>query len=138
MEMFAKNYRKGTLTKATWKSETIVNGETMVKVSSGVVRFVNYGNTKKAKAKATINQPKKTNTNTIEIIKDILTYNQNTNNYLVKLFVSQNPLAKVKTIYTRNGIEITKEEFETIVKPKNYGEIDLMFIKKLEDIISLG
>lgn len=132
IQNFIVNYKKGTYTKATWKSEKVVNGDTYTKVSEGVVRFVSYTSVKK-----TTTTNGKTNPNQITYIENVLFFNTKTNNYLVHLYVSKNPKHKTKTTYYLNGNEITKAEYESNIKVNKY-PIDLMFTKNLNDIISLG
>jgi hypothetical protein len=133
LQNYVSTHKKGTYTKAQWKSEKVVNGDTYTKVSNGTIRFVSYESAKKPTTSTSTRK-----TNTIEIIKDICYLNTNTNNYLVYMYVIKNDTIKTKTSYYKNGIEITKVEYETIVKPNTNKPIDLMFMKKLQDIITLG
>lgn len=130
LQKFIQTYKKGTYTKACWKSEKVINGKTYSKISNGVIRFVNYGSVKQT---TTTNK----NTNQTAIIKNVCFFNANTNNYLVHMFVSKNPNHKTKSSYYCNGIEISENEYKENVKSNN-GKIDLMFVKKVQDIISLG
>lgn len=129
--------KKGKFTKATWKSEKVVNGNLYEKVSHGVVRFVHYYNIKgvsvKVKTTTTINnqlQPIQT------IVKDILTFNPNTNNYLVHMATTNHH--KSKSEYYCNGKPITKEEYEQNVPPRKQTQPMVVFQVKLENLISLG
>lgn len=132
LQNFTTNYKMGTYTKAKWKSESVVNGDTFTKITESVVRFISYGS-----VKITTTTNNKPNTNKVEIIKNVCYYNKNTNNLLVHLYTTKNPNQRTKTTYYCNGVEISKSEYESNVKV-NGGKVDLMFAKKLQDIISLG
>lgn len=128
-----KNYKKGTYTKVCYKSTTQIGENTLEKITNGVVRFISYGS-----VKATTNTnstPKKSNNQVI--VKDICYYNENTKNYLVQMYISKNKKHKSKSTYYLNGVETTKENYEVLVKA-NKRPIDLMFTKKLQDIITIG
>lgn len=126
------NIKKGKYTKACWKSVKQVNGDIYEKVSKGVVRFVCYYNIKG------VNKPQttKVNINVKTIIKDILTFNYNTTNYLVHMATTNHH--KPKSTYYRNGKEITKQEYELNVKPRETTSDKKIFQVKLENLISIG
>lgn len=131
IQNFMATYKKGTYTKAQWKSTKVVEGQTYEKVSNGVVRFVSYNSVKKT------TNTTKSNPNQITIIENVCFYNSKTNNHLIHLYVSKNAKHKTKTRYYLNGAEISKQDYENKVKSSK-GTIDLMFTKNLNDIISLG
>lgn len=106
------------------------------KTTTTKVRFVNYYNIKSVKESG--KTPTPTSANTQVIIPHILTYNTNTQNYLVHCYKTPNSKAKV-TYQDSNGKIITKEEYETVVPPKKkYGNDSPVFQVKVQDIISLG
>lgn len=123
--------KNGQYMVAEWKSEKDVNGVKCVKHSIGVVRMVDYWSLAENKGKT----PSVSNhSSVIEIIENKLYFNTNTQNYLVRLFISKNPHHQTKTTYEVNGKMVDKETYETYVKPK---APSIMFNVKLENLISI-
>lgn len=120
--------KKGKFTKATWKSVKVVNGVNYEKVSNGVIRFVNYYNIKGVNSNGG-----KANPNVNTIVKDILTYNSNTKNYLVHMAPTNHH--KPKCTYKINGVEVDKATYEKVIPSKSHGVI---FQVNLDNLISLG
>lgn len=120
-----KNIRKGTFTKATWKSEKMVNGVQCEKISNGVVRFVKYGNIKGVVVKGVNNGEN-------AIIENTL-YQTSKGSLLVQMATTK---IKAHSTYKINGVEVDKATYETMVKPSNGARV--VFRVKLENLISLG
>lgn len=132
LQQWYQTYKKGTFTKATWKSEKVINGSKCEKISNGVVRFVDYENMKTTKAKRQANgsQPKASNGKSI--IKDILVQSANGN----LLVTMKTTTIKAKSTYKINGVAVDKATYETMVKPTHNDSGT--FTIKLENLISLG
>lgn len=127
-ELLAKfngEIRKGRFVKAQWKS---VKGE-YEKVSSGVVRFVEYAHIKGVEPKG------KGNESESYILPSVVYVNGNTGKTYVRLYTTN---VKSKVAYLRNGKEITKEEYEIAVKPRKSANRPPVFSVLLENLISLG
>ena len=125
LQKYLQNHKKGTFTKATWKSEKDINGVKCEKISNGVVRFVKYGNIKGVVVKGVNNGEK-------AIIENTL-YQTSKGNLLVQMATTN---IKAKSTYMVNGVEVDKATYETYVKPSNGARV--VFIVKLENLISLG
>ena len=112
------------------------NGYT--KTTTTKVRFVNYYNIKSVKAAGKVPNPQATPNPSIQvIIPHVLTYNSNTQNYLLQCATTPN--GKAKSVYQDpNGNEIDKATYEMAVPPKKHGKVEEIFRKKLQDIISIG
>ena len=128
VELQNKNLRHGVFHKASWKSEKVVNGVEYTKVSNGVVRIVKYRNIKQVKAKLSVKAPSSKQW----LIEDLLSYNQNTGNYLVSLGTTH---IKPSSKYYVNGKEVNKEEYEMVIKPNTNDSV--IFSVKLENLISI-
>lgn len=126
LQQWLNTHKKGTFTKATWKSEKVVNGNQCEKISNGVVRFVKYSNIKGVVVKGANNGDK-------AIIENTL-YQTSKGNLLVQLATTH---IKAKSTYKINGVEVDKATYETMVKPSNSGA-KVVFRVKLENLISLG
>lgn len=109
-----------------------------IKTTTTKVRFVNYYNI--ASVKASGKTPNQTTSPNIQtIIPHILTFNSNTQNYLVHCY--KTPKNKPIVVYQDpNGKVIDKATYEMAVPPKKkYGNNDSpIFQKKLQSIISIG
>ena len=121
--------KKGTFTKAAWQSVKDVKGQTYVKVSHGVVRFVQYGHIKGVVVKGGGNP------NESAVVQNALYHNSNTNNYLVQMATTK---VKAKSTYYINGKEVSKAVFELGVPPKASSGERPIFRVKLDNLISLG
>ena len=117
--------KKGTMVKATWRSEKMVNGVKCEKVSNGVVRFVKYANIKGVVVKGNNNGEK-------AIIPNAL-YQASNGSLLVQMATTN---IKTKSTYQINGVVVDKATYETMVKPNNSKRV--VFRVKLENLISLG
>ena len=132
LQKWANNYKMGTWTKASWKSERVVNGAKCEKVSNGVIRFVEYENMEstKQRRKANGSQPKASTGKFI--IKNILVQCNNGS-----LIVSAKTThIKPKSTYKINGAIVDKATYETMVPP--HSNSSDVFSIKLENLISLG
>lgn len=128
-----KVLQKGKLTKITYmRSE---NGYT--KTTTIVVRFVNYYHIKSVKESG--KQPSTTpNPNVQVLIPHILTYNVNTNNYLLHCYPMPNIKAK-STYKDPNGQTIDKATYELAVPPKKRPNNPSPILQiKVQDIVSIG
>ena len=130
-ELQNKNLKHGIYHKAQWQSIKSINGNEYKKVSNGIVRVVKYSNLKVVKAKLSEQAPK-TESKTQWLIEDLLFFNENTKNYLVRLGTTNH---KAKSKYYVNGNEVSKEDFENVVKPN--GGNQPVFSVKLENLISI-
>lgn len=127
---FATEIKKGQFTKATWQSvKTDKQGNEYKKVSSGVVRFVQYGNIQGVVVVG------KVNTNENCLIPNTLYFNAKTNNYLVQLGTTE---TKAKSTYYCNGVEIDKATYEMANPPRNNPTPSPVFRVKLENLLELG
>lgn len=130
IEKFFKKYHKGTFTKAMWKSEKIINGETFTKETTGVVRFVKYANIQGVEVKG------KANPNEITLDQwCFLIQNQKTGNINIQVATTNH---KTHSKYYRNGKEIDKQEYETFVKPQTNKAPLVVFRININNLISLG
>lgn len=125
---------KGKLTHVTY--EKTENGYT--KTTTMVCRFINYYNMKSVKESGKTQAQAKPNPNIQTIIEHILTYNTNTQNYLLHCYPLPNQ--KSKSIYKdNNGNEITKEQYQAVVPPKKtYGNPSPVRQIKIQDLVKIG
>lgn len=82
----------------------------------------------------------KASPNQITIIENVLYYNTNTNNYLLKILSTNNDNHRTKaSYYDNNGKEISKQEYEMVNPPKKTYSKDkpIMFTIKLNELISI-
>jgi hypothetical protein len=106
-------------------------------VSEGVVRFVNYENMAKTKAKRQQGMVARATSNGGKtILKDIV-YQASNGNMLVSMKTTNNPNHKPKTTYIVNGVIVDKATYETMVKPSSYNDSGVFTIK-LENLLELG
>lgn len=134
-----ENVKKGVFLHGAWKSEKEVEGVNYTKVSNGRVKFAKYRNLKvviaKQSEKADNGEVEKPKANNKEwIITDVLFKNTKTGNLLVQLCTTG---ARARCKYYANGIEITKSEYESVIKPQNNGEVPPVFSVKLENLIEI-
>ena len=125
------NIKKGRFYKATYQKT--IDGYT--KTTTTTARFVDYYKTKEAVANGRKPNPAKSNPNVKVIIKDILTLNTNTNNYLVHL--QSTPNGKTTTTYQDpNGNTIDKDTYykQTNTKPSAPSSFHNV---KLQDLLNL-
>lgn len=120
--------KKGVFTKETHQSITMVNGVEYKKITNGVVRFVKYANIKG------VNATGKTNPNET-MVSAFIYHNSNTKCDYLQMATTKHH-SKVK--YYRNGVEITKAEYETATKAKPSTNKPVVFRVKLENLLSLG
>lgn len=127
-----KTLTKGKLTKIVYERNE--NGYT--KTTTMVVRFVNYYNLKSVKASG--KQPSTNQKPNIQVlIPHILTYNTNTNNYLLHCYPMPN--IKSKSVYKDpNGQTIDKATYELAVQTKRKGNPSPILQIKVQDLISIG
>lgn len=127
--------KKGTFVKAMWQSVKVVNGVKCVKVSEGVVRFVDYENMATTKAKRQNGMVARTTNNGGKtLIKDIL-YQASNGNLLVSM---KTTTIKSKVLsYEMNGLMVDKATYETMVKPSSHNDSGIFTIK-LENLLKLG
>lgn len=125
LKQWLATYKKGTFTKATWRSEKQVNGVKCEKISNGVVRFVKYGNIKGVVVKGVNNGDKALIENTL--------YQTSNGNLLVQMATTH---IKSHSTYKVNGQMVDKATYETYVKPNNGARV--VFRVKLENLLSLG
>ena len=131
-----KNVKKGVYHNATWKSEKVVESVNYTKVSNGRIKLAKYKNLKVVIAKQSEKAPMETTniTNNKQwIIEDVLFQNTKTGNLLVQLCTTG---AKAKCKYYANGVQITKEEYESVIKPNTNG-VPPVFSVKLENLIDI-
>lgn len=126
-------YRKGSFISAKWKSEKDINGVKCVKVSNGVVRFVDYENMKTTKAKRQQGMVARASNGSKTIIKDMV-YQANNGSVLVSM---KTTIIKPKSTYQINGQMVDKATYETMVKPSSYNDSGVFTIK-LENLLELG
>ena len=132
-ELQDKNLKQGIFHSAKWKSEKIVNGVKCEKVSKGVVRIVPYQNIGVVKAKASVSQTQATKQDNNQwIIKDLLSYNTKTGNYLVRFAKTS---VRPQCEYKLNGVVVDKDQYETLVKP--HTNDSPIFQVKLENLIDI-
>lgn len=126
-----KNKKPGTYAFVYSKKENQIGNDLFIKYSAFNVRLgIHYENVKDPNAKSTPNP------NVSYIIPQVLKYNAKTHNYLVNMYITHNDQSVIETYYEKNGVEITKDEYEKAVPPKpSHQQPTLMFCKKLEDII---
>lgn len=140
-EFYANKYKKGTNIQVVYVH---VEGNGFSKKTIARARLVNYYNTKYYKNKVANGQAKPqqtTNDNVIQIIPHILTFNKNTNNYLVHLQApSKGKIRKQVLYYDNNGNEIDKATYETMVPPKkSYAKAPSPTIQiKLQELVQIG
>lgn len=129
--------KKGVYHNATWKSEKVVENVNYTKVSNGRVKLAKYKNLKvviaKQSEKAPMEIENKTN-NKQWLIDDVLFKNTKTGNLLVQLCTTG---SKTKSKYYANGVEITKSEYESVIKPNTNGVVPPVFSVKLENLIDI-
>lgn len=105
-----------------------VNGD-YLKETEKTIRFVAYENIKGVQVK------NKANAND-NYVSDFIIYNSNTQKYYLMVATTNTPY-KAQVKYYKNGVEITKEEYEMENKPrKSYGPSPV-FKLHIEDIISI-
>lgn len=127
-----KTLTKGKLTKIVYEKNE--NGYT--KTTTMVVRFVNYCHLKSVKASGKT-QPTASNPNVQVLIPHILTYNTNTNNYLLHCYPMPN--IKSKSVYKNpNGQTIDKATYELAVPQKRKGNPSPILQIKVQELISIG
>lgn len=126
-------YHKGSFIPAKWKSEKVINGVLCVKVSQGVVRFCDYENMAKTKAKRQQGMVAKASNGSKTIIKDMV-YQANNGSVLVSM---KTTIIKPKSTYQINGQMVDKATYETMVKPSAYNDSGVFTIK-LENLLELG
>lgn len=129
---FYENYKRGSYTKMT-KQKTRGNYK---KVTSIVVRFVNYFNIKAIKEKGTNPASAKPREYEKQIIPHVLKLNTNTNNLLLCAYKTNQH--KPHTKYYYNDNEITAEEYYAQSGDKLSNADSVVFNIKLNDIISIG
>lgn len=128
------NLPKGQFVNATWRSGN--NG--YEKRSNGVVRLVKYGNIKGVVVKGKVN-----NNETIDTECPYIYHNSKTKTITIQLSTIKGMKATCKYYY--NGIEITKQQYEMVNKPRkpqldpNGKPIEkVVFRVKLENLLSIG
>lgn len=126
---YNQEIKKGQFTKATWQSVKTIKGVECKKVSSGVVRFVEYGHIKGVQVVG--KQVASENC----LIPNTLYYNSNTNNYLVQLSTTE---TKPHCTYYINGVEVDKATFEQTNPPRQNSQASPVFRVKLENLLELG
>ena len=132
-----QNVKKGVYHNATWKSEKVVDSVNYTKISNGRIKFAKYKNLKIVIAKQSEKAPMETTNTTSNkqwLIEDVLFFNTKTNNYLVQLCTTG---SKTKSKYYANGVEITKSEYESVIKPNANGVVPPVFSVKLENLIDI-
>lgn len=133
-ELQNKQIKRGVYHKATWKSVKVINGVEYTKVSNGVIRIVDYHNIKEVKAKLSEKAPttKKTNTNKQWIIKDLLSFNTNTQRYSVQFGTTK---VKPHSTCYANGVEISRQDYDMVIAPSK--DKNPIFNVLLENVISI-
>ena len=124
--------RKGKFYKATYQK--VVNGYT--KTTTTTARFVDYYNTKEVKASGKTPNPSKSNPNVEVVIKDVLTFNKNTQNYLVHLQATPNGKT-ITTYQDQEGNTIDKDTYYKATNtkpsaPSKFHNVKLQDLLKLE------
>ena len=102
-------------------------------------RLCSYENMKSTKEKRANGIAKKTSTNSsmVVVIEDVLYFNTNTNNYLLSVKTTRRNCKTSHTIYfDNNGNEISKEDFEKVVKLDKHNVSDMWYIK-LQDLTAV-
>lgn len=99
---------KGQFTKAKWQSVKTIDLDTYAKVSNGVVRFVAYENISSVEVKGQANGNEKHES-------QFLIHNDKTNRDYVQMATTN---VKPQVTYYRNGVEITKDEYEMAIPPR--------------------
>lgn len=120
---------------------TLVYAETengYTKTTTTKVRFVNYYNIASVKASGKTQNTNQPNPNIQVIIPHVLTFNSNTQNYLLHCY--KTPNGKAKHMYQDpNGNTIDQATYEMAVPPKKkYPNNSPIFQKKLQAVISIG
>lgn len=136
-ELQNKNLKHGVYHKATWRSSKTINGVEYTKVSNGVIRIVHYGNIKEVKAKLSEKAPMeqtKQNTTKQWVIKDLLSFNTNTQKYSVQFGTTN--IKPQSTCYA-NGVEISRDEYDMVIAPKSKDKSPI-FNVLLENVISIN
>lgn len=105
-----------------------VNGE-YTKDTEKTIRFVEYSHISSVQVKG------KANTND-SYVSDFIIYNKNTNKHYLMVATTNTPY-KAQVKYYKNGMEITKDEYETENKPRKYYGPSPVFKLFIEDIISI-
>lgn len=126
---FASEIKKGQFVKASWQSVKSIDGVEVKKVSEGVVRFVQYAHISGVQVVG------KVNPNEQCLIPNTLYFNAKTQNYLVQLATTE---TKPHCKYYVNGVEVDKDTYEGIAKPKSSSHDSPVFRVKLENLISIG
>ena len=125
----AKSIKLGVMYKVNYITYGKVEGYS--KETTTTIRFVEYAHLQGVEIKG------KPNKNENYIVDNILLYNSNTNNYYFRFETIETPY-KAKVKYYYNGIEITKEEYEKVNPPRKSNTPLKTFIKKIQDIKSIG
>lgn len=128
-DIYNQEIKKGQYTKAKWQSVKMINGKEFKKISSGVVRFVEYGHINGVQVKG------KVEVNNNCIIPNTLYYNSNTQNYLVQLATTN---VKPTSTYYINGVEVDKATYELENPPRQNSQASPVFRVKLENLLELG
>lgn len=130
---FYDSYKHGSYTKLI-KQKTSGNYK---KVTTMIIRFVNYFNIKSVKEKQTDSTQIKTRDYEIQIIPHVLKLNTNTNNLLLSAYKTNKHKAYTK--YYLNDIEITENEYYLNSGDKKRNNNDtIIFNFKLCDVLKIG
>ena len=122
---------KGRYVKAKWQSpKQLIDGDYYFKISEGVVRFVRYDHIKGV-------EPKHKSNPNENHIAPFCKHNSHTQNDIVSMATTNNKYHRPKVKYFKNGILVSKEEYELAVKPRTNGKI-VMFNVLLENLLELN
>lgn len=129
--LFFKNYKRGSYTAMTKQTEK----DGYKKITSCVIRFVNYYNIKEIKEAK--KQPTKKEYERV-ILPHILKENTNTKNILLLCYTTKNSAQKSKNSFYYNDKPITEAEYYSATNTKKSHNIDCVFSVKIDNILSLG
>lgn len=103
--------KPGAYVSAMWQSIKQKGEDTYKKVSEGTIRLAKYENIASANPQGKVN-PNET------YIAPFIKYNSNTQRYSIMVATTNNEHHKPKVKYYKNDIEITKEEYQEVFKPR--------------------
>lgn len=130
-EEFYNSYKRGTYTKLV-KQKTTGNFK---KVTTAVVRFVNYYNIKTIKEKTTA-AAAAPRLYELQIIPHVLKQNLNTKNVLLCAYATNHHRAHNK--YYEGDVQITKEEYYLKSGEKEKSSASIVYNLKIDDVVSIG
>lgn len=131
--------KRGKYVPVCFKRDIEFNGDIYTKTTHMLVRFVNYYNIKEVKEKMANNptKAKKFNQN-VKYIATNITYNENTQHFMLGMATTKNSHKKATSEYARNGKEISKEQFDLVDTKQSKSSPTIWLTKRLDDMISIG